>query len=169
MLPIYICEDNPEQLEQIKKYVLDTIMIEELDMKLVLATSDPYEVLDQVALTANTGIYFLDVDLSRDINGIELADKIRKQDTRGYIVFITTHAEMSYLTFTYKIEALDYLIKDNFKETPVRIKECLMNVKDKLIQPTMDRHKYFHIESQGKVVHVEYKKILFFENQRITL
>lgn len=47
------------------------------------------------------------------MNGFELAQEIRKFDPRGFIIFITTHAELSYMTFTYKVEALDYIIKDD--------------------------------------------------------
>ena len=52
-----------------------------------------------------TGIYFLDVDLKSDINGIKLGSKIREKDTRGFIIFTTTHLEMSYFAFKYKVEA----------------------------------------------------------------
>ena len=55
-------------------------------------------------------------DLGADINGINLGEEIRQLDPTGYIIFITTHAELSHLTFKYKVEALDYIIKDDFSE-----------------------------------------------------
>lgn len=73
-------------------------MIENLDMETGLITEDPYEFIEYIKENTASGIYFLDVDLKSDINGIQLAEQIREYDPRGFIVFITTHAEMSYLT-----------------------------------------------------------------------
>ena len=41
-----------------------------------------------------------------------LGDMIRQRDPLCSIIFVTTHAEMTYLTFMYKI-ALDFIIKDH--------------------------------------------------------
>ena len=40
------------------------------------------------------GIYFLDVDLKCSMNGIRLGEKIRELDTRGFIIFTTTHLDV---------------------------------------------------------------------------
>lgn len=45
MIDIYICEDNQKQLHLFEKYISNLILIENLDMKIVQATSDPHEVL----------------------------------------------------------------------------------------------------------------------------
>lgn len=52
MIDIYICEDNQKQLHLFEKYISNLILIENLDMKIVQATSDPHEVLKKI-LTAN--------------------------------------------------------------------------------------------------------------------
>ena len=36
MIDVYICEDDIKQLDTIKKYVQNTIIIEELDMNITL-------------------------------------------------------------------------------------------------------------------------------------
>ena len=110
MLKIFVCEDNIEQKEKLKNIIENIILIENYDMNLELATGDPHKILNYLKSTETSGIYFLDVDLHCDINGIQLAEQIRKYDPRGFIIFITTHAEMSYLTFIYKVEAMDYII-----------------------------------------------------------
>ena len=74
-----------------------------------------------------TGLYFLDIDLHADKNGIELAQEIRKYDPRGYIVFVTTHSEMAVLTFKYKVEAMDFIIKDEVQTLPEQICGCIKN------------------------------------------
>ncbi|HBL8261868.1 TPA: response regulator, partial [Listeria monocytogenes] len=107
MLPVFICEDNRMQRERLTKYIEDYIMVEHFDMKLELSTGDPFELVSRMPTHQGMGLYFLDIDLGQpDMNGFELAQEIRKFDPRGFIIFITTHAELSYMTFTYKVEAL---------------------------------------------------------------
>lgn len=114
MLKVYICEDNKDHRENFKRIIDNILVIENYDMKLELATANPKDILDNIKESDGASVYFLDVDLKSDINGIQLAEKIREYDPSGFIIFITTHAEMSYLTFMYKIEAMDYIIKDNY-------------------------------------------------------
>ncbi|BCN29886.1 LytR/AlgR family response regulator transcription factor [Anaeromicropila herbilytica] len=163
MINIYICEDNQEQLEKVKKAVLDTVMIEDMDMKLALATKNPHAILDDIDEKGGTGIYFLDVDLKTDINGIQLAEKIRQRDPSGFVIFITTHAELSYLTFKYKVEALDYIIKDDFDMVSKRVRECLMYAFKSFASSGDDRGEVFYIHTKDKVVLIEYSKIICFE------
>ena len=99
MLDIFVCEDNAVQRQTIVQTIQNTVLIEELDMQLVLNTGDPYVLLEKIRNSQNTGIYFLDIDLGSDINGMKLAQLIRLYDPRGFIVFITAHSELSYMTF----------------------------------------------------------------------
>lgn len=125
MLGIIICEDNIQQRVKIRKIVENKILIDELDVEARLITDSPYDVIDHIKKSKEVNIYFLDIDLQKDINGIELAVEIRKYDPRGFIVFITTHSEMTYLTFKYKVEAMDFILKDNVKEIDSRVRECI--------------------------------------------
>jgi two-component system response regulator AgrA len=141
-------------------------MIENLDMKLALSTESPNDILDYLSNNEGTGLYFLDIDLKSTINGIQLAEKIREFDPRGFIVFITTHAEMSYLTFIYKVEAMDYIIKDNYDNIRERIHQCITNANTKYSSKTTELQKNFTIKVDDKIINVEYDKILFFETSK---
>lgn len=163
MLKTFICEDNQNQREKLTKIIENIILIENYDIDLALSTSDPYELIDNIKGASNTGIYFLDVDLHSDINGIQLAEKIRKYDPRGFIIFITTHAEMSYLTFIYKVEAMDYIIKDNYNNIKQRISECINNAHNKYKSKSSELQKIFSIKVEDKIINIEYDEILFFE------
>jgi two-component system response regulator AgrA len=158
-----VCEDNIKQREKFSKLVEDIIMIENFDMNLALSTEDPNKVLDYITNNKGTGLYFLDIDLKSTINGIQLAEKIREYDPRGFIVFITTHAEMSYLTFTYKVEAMDYIIKDNFGNIKERIHQCICNANKKYNSNRNEIQKNFIIKAEDKIINVEYNKIVYFE------
>lgn len=163
MLNIFICEDNDKQLNRFTKLVEDIIMIENFDMNLALSTKNPNDILDFLTANNGTGLYFLDIDLKSTINGIQLAEKIREFDPRGFIVFITTHAEMSYLTFIYKVEAMDYIIKDNYENIRERLHQCIINANKKYCSKATELQKNFTIKVDDKIINVEYNKILFFE------
>lgn len=167
MLKIFVCEDNSEQLKRITDIISDIVMIENLDMKIELATEKPDNILDYIKENDVSGLYFLDVDLKDKINGLKLAEQIRKYDPRGFIVFITTHAEMSYLTFLYKVEAMDYIIKDNYNNIKDRVHQCILNANEKYTSKTTDIQKVFTIKSDDKMINIEYNKILFFETSSV--
>lgn len=163
MINIFVCEDNKEQREKFTKAIEDIIMIENFDMKMALSTKNPNDILEYLRNNEVSGLYFLDVDLKADINGIKLAELIREYDPRGFIVFVTTHAEMSYLTFIYKVEAMDYIIKDNYNNVKERIHQCIINANKKYSSKTTDLQKNFTIKVEDRIINIEYNKILFFE------
>lgn len=111
MLPIYICEDFKPHLQQIEKIVNAVICMQELDARIELTCSSPEDLLSHLHSYADTGLYFLDIELKHELNGLALANEIRKYDSRGFIIFITSHNEMAPLTFRYQVEAMDYIVK----------------------------------------------------------
>ena len=163
MLNIYVCEDHDVQRRAIVKIIQNTILIEEQDMQLVLDTADPYALLEKVKASQNTGIYFLDIDLHSDINGMQLAQKIRLFDPRGFIIFITAHSELSYMTFQYRVEAMDFVLKDNPAEAKVKIRECLLKAMERYTLQTNKTQKVYTIEAGGRKISVDYDDIFFFE------
>lgn len=166
MLKIFICEDNNLQRESVERVVNNTIIIENLDMEITLSTHNPYDVLNHLKNYKGRGLYFLDVDLNSDINGIQLAEKIREYDPRGFIVFITTHAEICYLTFQYKVEAMDYIIKSRSAKIDDRIKECILNANKKYSSDVGDFKKNFTFKVGDKVISMEYDDIIYFETSQ---
>ncbi|MDO5411158.1 MAG: LytTR family DNA-binding domain-containing protein [Lachnospiraceae bacterium] len=163
MIDIYICEDNTKQLEAITKYVRNTIVIEELDMKISLSTNNPHAVLKKLQSAENPGLFILDIDLHSDIDGLVLAQKIRKIAPRCFIIFITSHSEMCFLTFQYKVEALDFIIKDHPELIQSKIHECLLNVMEKYHNSCDKIIKTFSITLGDHVTTVDLDKILYFE------
>ncbi|MBD5548780.1 MAG: response regulator transcription factor [Lachnospiraceae bacterium] len=125
MLPIYLCEDNKKQLAHLEKIIKNYILIEELDMEIICACTTPNEILKSLEEVHHSGLYFLDIELDADTDGFHLAKEIRKFDPRGYIVFITTHSELSYMSFEKHVEAMDFILKDYPRQLPARIQECM--------------------------------------------
>ena len=163
MLNIFVCEDDAAQRQAIVQIIQNTVLMEELDMQFVLDTEDPYVLLEKVKTSQNTGIYFLDIDLSSNMNGMKLAQQIRLFDPRGFIVFITAHSELSYMTFQYRVEAMDFVLKDNPAEAKVKIRECLLNAMERYTLQTNKTHRVYTIETGGRKISVDYDDIFFFE------
>lgn len=163
MIDVYICEDIKEQRDILAHYVKAAILIQEYDMKLRISTDKPKELIEQLKQSKNTGLYFLDIDLKSNKNGIVLAKEIREYDPRGFIVFITSHSEMSFITFQYKVEALDFILKDDPHQLQHRICECIENVNRKYMKISRGGGKTITITRGGRKLTLAYDDIMFFE------
>lgn len=163
MLNIYICEDNPNQLKRFTEYVEKCILIEDYDLCLKCATNDPYKILDIIPQTNGVGLYFLDIDLHAQINGLSLAQKIRKLDSRGFIVFVTSHSEMAYMTFTYKVEAMDFIIKDPSSNIQQKMHQCIIDAYLRYSSPYNQEQKTFTFSNFGKEYCIPFHEIIYFE------
>ena len=163
MIDIFICEDNKKQLDLFTTYISNLILIEGFDMKIVQATSDPHQLLKEILTAENTGLFFLDIDLRSDMNGLTLAQRIRQIQPRCFIVFITSHSEMSFLTFQYKAEALDFIVKDSAEHIKSKIHECLLDVNSKYTSSNNNVARTFTINQNDKRIVIDYNDIIFFE------
>ncbi len=130
MIQIYLCEDDKRQLKNWEDIIEKYILMNVTESSLYCAASKPEELLSKRRRSNVVGLYFLDIDLQAEKNGIELAQEIRKYDPRGYIVFVTTHSEMAILTFRYKVEAMDFIVKDEPENLPEQICACIQNAEN---------------------------------------
>ncbi|MBP1046531.1 response regulator transcription factor [Enterococcus sp. BWM-S5] len=141
MVRIYICEDNPNHLKEINRQVGYYCSFSDWNMKVVSATRHPEKLIQQLVVDEEINIYLLDLEYSmtNGMSGFELGKKIRKRDPLGYIIYLTSHIEMSYLTFQYKVNAIDFIIKDGPDDWKKRLTDCLKTIESQL--ETMKRNK----------------------------
>ena len=163
MLKVYVCEDNAEQRDYLTICISDIIEVEDFEFEIAVSTGNPRVILDAIQGEQQTGIFFLDIDLNTDMNGIELASEIRKIQPRCYIIFVTTHSDMSYMTFSYKVEAMDFIIKDNVREIKNRVHQCLINCHQLSDQQSDDVKKNYMVKMGDRVKAIPYDDILYFE------
>lgn len=149
MLDIYLCEDNPKQLSHWKDLVKKYILMNDDECRLLCAVTTPDELLNIRSQASNVGLYFLDIDLESSMNGLELAQEIRKSDSRGYIVFITTHSEMNVLTFRYKIEAMDFILKDEPDTLADKLHDCIRTAITNQNRHLKNTNDFLSIKSGG--------------------
>ena len=164
---IFICEDDDAQRALIENTVFSHIAQKNYDMKIVLSADNPDDVLSYLDThSQQKALYFLDIDLRHQINGIALAQKIRESDISGWIIFVTTHAELSYLTFRHRIEAMDYIIKDDIDAVVSRVKECIDTAYLRF-QLSTSETEYFQIKSSMGVQKIPISDILYFESHHV--
>jgi len=162
MIRIYVCEDVKKERDVMTALIENFISFQELDMQLVLSTANPYEILEAVKENKGMGLYFLDVDLNMDINGVDLASRIREYDSQGQIVFVTSHAEHMSLTFEYAIGALGYVLKTNRAMMKVKITEYIKIVANRFLK-TEPEQKKFTFKVDDRMVAMPFEDIMFFE------
>lgn len=162
MLNIYVCEDDKVQRELVSKIIDNIVLMEDYNLNLKYVTGNPYLLLENIDSNTN-GIYFLDIDLNCDMNGLELAKKIREIDRRGFIIFVSSHSEMSYMTFTYKVEAMDFIIKGESYRMRDSIYRCILEAYFRYSSPLNMDSKIFKYKIGDKEYCVQMNDIVFFE------
>jgi two-component system response regulator AgrA len=166
MLNVFICEDDHDQRKRIAECISKFILMEDLDVKVALSAGTPDEILEYLRENKAAGLYFLDVNLNSHIDGISLAEKIRVYDPRGFIVFVTTYAETLPLTFQYKVEALDFIMKEDL-HLGARICDCIRNAYAKYTVKTSRLQNNFVFKiSDNRTISLDCSKILYFESSQ---
>lgn len=164
MVPIIICEDNDAQRNKLQKLIENYLMIEELDMGIILCTNSPIDLINfLISNPQNYGVYFLDIDLNSKINGVELASKIRDNDIFGKIIFTTTHEEYVPLTFVYKVEAMDYIIKNDEQSFNKRVLEALVQAHNHFYSDKNVNEEFMQIKVGNQIKSIALKDIMFLE------
>lgn len=158
---IIICEDNEIQRGMVESIIKE--VLQRFNCKLVLSTDNPHKVISHINNRENSYVYFLDVDLNSDMNGFELAQSIRTYDPNGYIIFLTAHAELTLLTFQYKVQALDYIIKGDANTIKPKIIDCLNVIQNTINSAKTKKTNTISIDVGNNVIFLDYKDILFFE------
>jgi len=149
-----ICDDNPLQVELIKKYVRKYDWKDDL---CVLDSTNPDDFLDLVKATI-PHVVFLDIDMGK-VNGIDLGEAIRKIDKNIVIVFITAYEKYAYEA--YQTRAFHYLMKtiltEEFNEV---LDEVIAHIK---LLNTQLVNSNFVVKTKKETVCFECDDIYYFE------
>lgn len=130
---VFICDDDQEQIDQINKIlgVAEMILSDDVEIQFksnsVTNFEDGKKYLAQNKL--NGSIYFLDVELGKEVNkdnGFDLAEIIKNQDERAQIIFVTSHADLSLISFERRLGPVDYIVKtSDFDKLKARVVKTL--------------------------------------------
>ncbi|MGE8203635.1 LytR/AlgR family response regulator transcription factor [Heyndrickxia sp. NPDC080065] len=160
---VAICEDNIFHRELIFKTINNYSLFHEPSIEIVLCTDSPNQLLQQMQ-SKQIDCYILDIELNEVINGMDIAISIREKDPLAQIIFITTHANRLELTFTYKLAALDFIVKDSPEQIKSKVIEALQAAYTKYRKiGQIDSSKWFQIKVGEKVKNINLHDIYFIE------
>lgn len=162
-MKIIICEDNNTHRQFLYSQIMNYAAFHEPSIEIALCVSNPEEVLTYTA-NHQADCYFLDIELDSSLNGMELATEIRKRDPLASIIFVTTHADKLKLTFTYKLAALDFIVKDEPEKLSKQVVSALKAafIKYKQMGNT-DESIFFQIKIGERIKNILLDDIYFFE------
>lgn len=128
-LNIAICDDDNTIIEDIKNKLLayrNDYQIDSFNSGIELLKSQ-----------TQYDLIFLDIEMP-EINGMDVALKLRKINFKGHLVFLTSHTE--FMPDAFKVKAFRFLKKpinaDDFKETIIESEKEILNNKKLVIHST---------------------------------
>lgn len=133
MFNVSICDDSKYEIDKIKNALGMFSKRKHVELS-ISEFSNPEMLMYEIEDGKIADIFILDVEMP-NMDGFELADKIREHTETSIIIFLTSHDEMA--SMGYKSKALRYVIKLNLERD---IEEALdsaiaeiSNVNDKTI------------------------------------
>lgn len=111
MLNFIICDDETHMLNKLSLLFEKAFIKNDFDAKIVLKTSNYKEVLSYMSSNI-VNVVVLDIEFKNSkLNGLNIAEEIRKINKDCYIIFITSHFE--YLMKAYDYKTFAYLFKNS--------------------------------------------------------
>lgn len=161
-MKVILCEDNTKQRRDLYNTINNYIQFHEPNIEIVLSATRPEEIITYLT-QHKADCYFLDIELDSDIDGLDLAQIIREKDPLANIIFVTTFADKLKLTFTYKIAALDFILKesDQFKENIIATLKIAYEQYNKI--HFNEDNSYFTVKIGEYVKKVLLNDIFYFE------
>ncbi len=145
---VAICDDEERFAVELKQ-ILDTLCFE---ADLCVDTFNDGISLELSYKKNPYDVVFLDIEME-GINGIEVAERIRKINEETYIIFVTSHVE--YAIKGYEVNALRYLTKPVKQEKVLEVMRYIIDKKK--------NSRTISIRCEGESLLIEVSKILYIE------
>lgn len=167
-MKVYICDDNREELRKYEKEIRTICEKHSIQLELALYDSAKKLLFDIEDEGRKPDVIYLDIHLD-DINGVEVAQTLRRQEFQNEIIFLTASEQQKHILQGYDVEAMHYVIKNKtpkekfewiflwaFEKTSKRKQEVInfSCAGDSCTVP-VDEIKYFEVKR--KVITVYYR------------
>lgn len=175
--PIIVCDDDKDLADQMAKNINASIQdltddnegYAELNESVTFVANDFAQTVGYVVVNdIKNGIYFLDIELSRESkakNGVDLAEFIKKNDENAQIIFVTAYDKYAPLTYRRRIGAIDYISKSMSSDKIIqRIEETLRDAFDNLSSRIKFGQRDFTYKIGRRICKVAEDNILFIEH-----
>ena len=127
MIYIAICDDEKHMSAHIRSCVSDFFRKKNRETSLRMFSSGE----ELLSYNGQIDILFLDIQM-KGMDGMETARKLRADQFRGFLVFITVLKEMVFQSF--EVQAYDYLVKPvdkkQFEKTMERLYASMQNARE---------------------------------------
>ena len=155
MYRVAICDDNQADIDYLRGFLEKWARDSQTALRIESFPSAE-AFLFQYEQDKSFDLLLLDIEMGK-MSGVELAERIRKEDRLVQIIFITGY--MDYIAQGYDVEALHYLLK------PVT-QEKLCSVLDRAAERLKSKEKELCLSLPGAVVRVALCEIRYLEVQR---
>ena len=167
MLKFVICDDNLNALNKLSIALESVFMKHDLEAKVAFKTTNGNELLAYLKENSADAL-ILDIDLNSELNGLDIARKLRKEHNQSYIIFTTAHLEYVFLAF--KCKTFDFLCKPVAQE---RLEETVLRLFDDIKNNSSDK-SYIRLDNKNTIINgneVQYirrdgMKIIFHTKSR---
>ncbi|MBE6276233.1 MAG: response regulator transcription factor [Bacteroides sp.] len=150
-----IIDDEPLAMELIKSYVEKTPFL-----KLEGMYSNAVQALSEMAKKTPVHLLFLDIQMP-GINGLEFSKLVSDQTK---IVFTTAFSQ--YALDSYKVNALDYLLKPiSYNDFLQAVNKAIQwfKLQNNISESYSDKAEFIYVKSEYKLLQIPLEKILYIE------
>lgn len=147
---VTIIEDEENFAQDLTEKIRNWFQVQHLEATVKWYSSSHHIFFTNSCLA--TDVYFLDISLKEE-NGVDIARKLREQNYKGHIIFLTGFQE--YVFEGYSVRALDYLLKPI---DPVKLDRDL-----KLITEEFSDQNYM-VRTRSEIYKIPYKEILYISS-----
>lgn len=137
MLNFIICDDDINMINKLSSLFEKAFIKNDFDAKIVLKTSNYKELISFMSSNL-VNVVVLDIEFKNSkVNGLNIAEEIRKINKDCYIIFITSHFE--YVMEAYDYKTFAYLFKnslsvDTLSDTLIRLFDDVSGTPRKFIK-----------------------------------
>jgi DNA-binding LytR/AlgR family response regulator len=158
MIKCICIDDEPLALKQMVSYIEKTPFLE-----LVSACESAITAIDVLQNNA-VDLMFVDINMP-DLNGIEFVKSIEKPPK---IIFTTAYSE--YALESYKVDAMDYLLKPiayvDFLKASQKVHDWMELKQSTQPDNLKSNDDYLFIKSEYKIIRINFKDIKYIEGMR---
>lgn len=152
-MKVLICDDDPRAAQRISEVLLRKSKELGLPQNQTVVT----DTKDFANLSLKSyDMAFLDVDMG-DVNGIDLARKLRAAREDAIIIFVTNYIE--YAPTGYEVQAFRYLLKPELDRQ-------LPDILERAIDEYRKKHRVVSFTIESELIDVAVQNILYLESSR---
>lgn len=150
---IAICDDEPGYRRILHEKIIQDSIRCDYDAEVTEYESGK-ALLEAVGKGVSADVFFLDIQMEHDDDGIRTGRELRRHGERGLIVYVTGFID--YVQTGYEVKAFRYLLKSQIED---RLSGVLADIRQEL---SGERYRF---QAGGETVYVDKRRILYLESR----